>query len=143
MSDFWVLVADEGSARLFFSDKIRVELKEMETLTNPDARLHERALVAGNKGRSYDSHNNQRHAIEPQTSAREQSAMSFAKRLARKLEQGAESHSYDRLILIAAPHTLGLLRQQLGQNARQCLHQTINKDLVRLKPEDILRHLAA
>lgn len=141
MTDYWVVVADESSARLFATDKIRAELEEFETLTNPEARLHEQDLVAGRRGRSFDSRGENRHAIEPQTSARDQAARRFAKTITDKLEQGAGSHTYNRLILVAPPEMLGLLRQTLGGNARKLLHHTVGKDLVHAKPAEILKHL--
>lgn len=143
MADFWVVVADEGNARLFATDKIRTELNEFETLTNPDARLQERELVAGGMGRSFDSHGDNRHAMEPQTSAREQAAIRFARTIADKLEHGAESHAYERLILVAPPDMLGLLRGELDQNALKRIHHTVGKDLVHANPGDILKHLSA
>ena len=141
MADFWVVVADEGNARLFATDKIRTELNEFETLTNPDARLQERELVAEGKGRSFDSRGDNRHAMEPPTSARDQAAIRFAKTIADKLEHGAENHAYERLILVAPPDMLGLLRRELDQNVLKCVHQTVGKDLVHARPGDILKHL--
>lgn len=142
MADYWVLVADESAARLFATDKIRAELSEFEALTNPDARRHESDLVAEGKGRSFDSRGSNRHAMEPQTSARKQAAINFAKTIARQLEQGADNHDYRRLILIAPPEMLGLLRDALGHSAAALLYLTLDKDLVRAKPAEILRHLS-
>lgn len=143
MADFWVLVADESGARLFATDKIKTELNEFETLTNPDARLHEQELVAGDKGRSFDSHGDNRHAMEPQTSAREQAAIRFAKTIADRLERGATDHAYNRLILVVPPDMLGLLRQELDHNASERVHHTVGKDLVHATPTEILKHLSA
>jgi len=142
MTDYWVLVADENHARLFSTGKIRSELNEIEILSNPDARAHERDLVSEDRGRGFDRRGNGRHAMEPQTSARRQAAIRFAKTIAERLERGAEQHDYDRLIIVAPPEMLGLLRRELDQNARGLLHREISKDLVRATPKEVLEHLA-
>lgn len=142
MAEFWVVVADESSARLFETNKIRAELNEFETLTNPEARLHEAELVATKRGRAFGSPGGgNRHTVEPPTSEREQAAIRFCKHIAERLEQGADSRAYNRLILLAPPDLLGRLRRELGQNAQARLDRSIGKDVVRAKPDEILKHL--
>lgn len=143
MSKYWVLVADESAARLFASDKIRVELNEIEVLVNPEARIHERELGTERKGRGFESANPSRHAMEPSTSIREERARDFAREIARKLEQGANQQSYERLILIAAPDFLGLLRQQFRAGVQDRVARSIDKNLVKETPQVILGHLNA
>jgi protein required for attachment to host cells len=143
MSKFWVLVADESAARLFSSDKIRVELNEIEVLTNPEARIHERELGTERQGRGFESANPSRHAMEPSSSIREERARQFAREIVRKLEQGANQQAYERLILAAPPDFLGLLRQQLKSGLKERLAQSIDKNLLKETPKAILKHLNA
>jgi protein required for attachment to host cells len=142
MSKFWVLVADESAARLFASDKIRVELNEFEILTNPEARLHERDLGTERQGRGFESANPSRHAMEPSSSIREERARKFVREIARKLEQGANQRDYERLIIVAPPDFLGLLRQQINAGVQERLAQSIGKNLVKATPKSILGYLA-
>lgn len=141
MSKYWVLVADESAARLFASDKIRMELTEIEVLTNPEARIHERELGTERQGRGFESANPSRHAMEPSSSIRETRALQFARDVGRKLEQGLNQQAYERLILIAAPDFLGLLRQQLRAGVQGRVAHSIDKNLVKETPQAILGHL--
>lgn len=145
MTDYWVLVADQSRARLFYSDKIRTELNELETMINPDARVQESELVESERGRyvgEAGSNHRGSHAFEPATSLHKQYAQRFADELATRLEKGATERAYQRLIIVAAPEMLGLLRESLGNNSRKCLHNSVDKDLVRAKPAEILKHLS-
>jgi len=142
MAEFWVLVVDESCARFFETDKIKAELNEFETLTNPAARLQEQDLVTGKKGRSFDSRGENRHAMEPPTTAREQAAIRFAKTIAGHLKQGAGSSAYNRLILVAPPGMLGYLRQELDRKTRERVYHTISKNLVHSEPGELLKHLS-
>lgn len=142
MSDFWVVVADESNARLFSSDKIRVELNEIEALINPNARLYKRELDAAPPGRSFDSGGPGRHAIEPRNNTREERARRFARDVADQLEAGLRNGRYQRLIMIAPPDFLGLLRRQLPDDVLSRVELDLTKDLVREKSEVILKHIA-
>ena len=141
MIEYWVLVADESKARLFSTDKIRTELKECQTFTNPDAHLFERELVTEGMGRSYDSHGQHRHAMEPSTSARDSALLRFVKNIVEHLEKGATNGEYRHLVLIAPPDMLGLIRRELGQNTRKRIHHAIAKELIKASPEEIIKHL--
>lgn len=143
MSDFWIVVADDGNARLFFSDKIRVELNEIEVLTNPDARVHERDLNATAPGRSFDRGGPGRHAMQPPSYTRESHARRFARRIADRLEDGLRRNRYQRLILIAPPDFLGLLRREIPEDVVSRLNLDLPKDLVREKTPAVLEHIAA
>lgn len=142
MTEFWVLVADESKARLFSTDKIRTELIESQTFSNPDAHLFEHELVAEGMGRSYDSHGKHRHAMEPKTSERDSILLRFVKNIVHRLEKGATSEEYRHLILVAPPDMLGVIRQELGENTRKRVHHAIAKELAQAKPEEILKHLS-
>ena len=51
MSNICVVVADSSRARVFTADKPAGPLNEIETLNNPEGRLHEGDLVSDRGGR--------------------------------------------------------------------------------------------
>ena len=51
MSNICVVVADSGRARVFTADSPAGPLNEIETLNNPEGRLHEGDLVSDRGGR--------------------------------------------------------------------------------------------
>lgn len=65
----------------------------------------------------------------------------FAKQLARHLNQGALQGSYAQLVLVADPQTLGQMRPQLHKEVQDRLIGEIAKDLTNTRLYDIERVL--
>jgi protein required for attachment to host cells len=110
-----VIAADSARARLFRADTPDAPLQEVDTLLNPEARLHEHDLVEDSAGRRGARPTQaKRSAFGGETAKRhraEDFAASVCQRAARTLrETGAE-----RLYLVAEPEFLGLLRQRMDR----------------------------
>jgi len=67
----------------------------------------------------------------------------FAKHLVGHLSKGYRDKKFDRLILIAGPHMLGLLRQELDPSLSAALLGEIPKDISLRPLADIEHHLGA
>jgi protein required for attachment to host cells len=63
----------------------------------------------------------------------------FAKEVARKIETDRARNEFDRLVLMAGPKMLGLLRQSLSSPTQSMLAGEISKDILRQGPEVILK----
>ncbi len=57
------------------------------------------------------------------------------------LDEAAQKDSFDRLILVAPPHTLGALRKVLSKPVNMRIAAEINKDLTKLPADDLQREL--
>jgi protein required for attachment to host cells len=75
-------------------------------------------------------HNAQRHQLER-----------FAKQVADEVERGRIEHAFDRLVLIAGPRMLGLLREALPEASRSAVVAEVAKDLVHGDAEAIRSHI--
>ena len=127
----YIAVADSAGCRLFAADEPTGPLRELEDLSHPEARLHERDLVSDLPGRAFDSMGAGRHAMEVQVSPKKQEAINFAGRIAERLEAGRTNNEFDKLALVAAPEFLGLLRDKLSAPLRGLVTHEIGKNLVR------------
>ncbi|MBI2993424.1 MAG: host attachment protein [Gammaproteobacteria bacterium] len=134
----WVVVAESSRARIFVFEGLQSPLREVEDLVNPEARAHERDLKSDRQGRTIDSTGQRRHAKQPEVSPKEQRVIEFAKSVAERVERARAQGMFKRLILVAAPGFLGLLRGSLGDATRQCITREIHKNLVR-KDEKAIR----
>lgn len=141
MSYAWIVVADAARARIFFADGPTSPIQPLEQLVSPEARLHGRDLASDRPGRSFDSAGAGRHGTDAATSPKEHEANRFAKTIADHLEQGRIGNSYTRLILVAEPHFLGLLRKAISAETRRLITQELDKDLSRFDQKDIRSHL--
>jgi protein required for attachment to host cells len=141
MSNTWVVIADSSRARIFTVDKPLSPLQELETLTHPQARLHEQDLTTDLPGRAFDSTGEGRHAMGQNTSPKEQESLKFAKRVADRLEAARIDGHYGKLVIAAAPRFLGQLRQHLSTTTTALIAQEIAKNLTQHPADEIRQHL--
>jgi protein required for attachment to host cells len=128
MNKTWVVAADNSRARIFLSEKPVSALEEIQTLTHPEARLHEGDLISDTTEGEPDEH---KHAY----------ADRFAAHVCATLEAGRKSGLFDKLYLVAAPTFLGQLRKHQSSALKQILAGEINKNLATQTPADIRRQL--
>ena len=141
----WVLIADGARARLLAQDKPFDHLKpalEQEEFTGSTAQSKE--IGSDRPGRSFDSSGlGGRHAMAPPTDPQRYAKFAFARELAERLEEAAYAGRFDRLILVAAPKTLGDLRELLPGPVKAKIVAEIDKDLTHVPARDLPRHLAS
>jgi protein required for attachment to host cells len=81
-----------------------------------------------------------RSAVE-QTDWHQQAEDRFAAQIAHVLYKKAHQHDFERLIVVAAPRTLGTLRSAFRKEVAQKVSAEIPKDLTSFKPAEIGRLL--
>jgi protein required for attachment to host cells len=132
----WVVVADRSRARIFSVDSPRGPLHEIEDLVHPESRAHERDLTSDRPGRASDQ-----HVLNAAHSARDQQANEFAREIVDCLEGGRINGGFERLVLVAAPDLLGLLRKALNGQLSKLVSRTIDKNLTQQDAREIRRLL--
>ena len=138
MARTWVLVAESSRAKLYAADSNLAPLSELEDLVHPAGRMHEGDLVADRAGNDGGSVGQGRHVMDDRTSAREQEKIEFARQIAERLDAACSHGSFQRLVLIAPPGFLGLLRDKLSKNVMERVSKQIDKNLVQ-KPAEVVR----
>jgi len=111
---YWVVVADEYQA-IFYARKRKFSpLEQVSSLHNESARDKTGALLADKGGRSFDSFGQGRHTMaREKASPKTQVAVAFAKKVAEGIGEARRQGEFDRLVIIAAPRFLGILRRAL------------------------------
>ena len=141
MSKIWIVVADEGIARILSTSKSTEPLVEINSLSSFEAYDREQDLVSDKPGRGSNGAGKGKHAMDEKNTHKEQYAIRFAKQLGDLLEKNQHSKSYMKLIIVAAPHFLGLLRKELNKGVNELVSLEIAKDLTKLDPQAIREHL--
>ncbi|MDO8893868.1 host attachment protein [Nitrosomonas sp.] len=141
MTKIWILSANSGNATLFTADSPTAALTELETFDNPDARVKQIELTSDRPGRSFDSHDDGRHAMEVKVDPKEQEQIRFAKLLVDRLEQGRVANEFGRLVVVAAPAFLGRLRENFNTSLNALLSLEIDKDFTALRAEELRTRL--
>lgn len=141
MIKIWVLVANSGNATLFTADSPTASLTELMNFDNPSARVKQMELSSDRPGRSFDSHGEGRHAMAVEVEPKEQEQIRFAKLIVDRLEQGRVENAFERLVVVAAPTFLGLLRAHFNAPLSSLLSLEIDKDYTALRPEELRTRL--
>ncbi len=141
MTKIWILIANSGNATLFTADSPTASLTELMTFDNPDARVKQMELSSDRPGRSFDSHGEGRHAMATEVEPKEQEQIRFAKLIVDRLEQGRAENAFERLVVVAAPAFLGLLRTNFNAPLSSLLSLEIDKDYTSLRPDELRARL--
>ena len=137
----WVLIADGARARILENDGPGHGLKAVEGAVFHGDHSATHDLVSDRQGRSHSSHGPGRSAIEAHSDPHRQLKATFAHQLAEALAHGLEQKSYDRLIIVAPPVTLGDLRAALSEHVRAKVVGEIHHDLTKTPNGEIAAHL--
>lgn len=143
MTMIWVLVANASEARLFLNRGCNKGLELVKEMHHPDSRKKGVDLVADAPGRMQQSFSpGARPAMEPATQPKEVEAQRFAQELAQQLQSGRTGNQYDRLVLVAPPSFLGLLRDNLDGPTAGLILDTLNKDYTKSDGRELVTHLS-
>jgi protein required for attachment to host cells len=142
-----VIVADQSEARFYDLNDIDAQLQLAGRLTDPDTHTPAQEPAAVRTPRATDrpvlTDAGRRVTLAPRTAdaeprPRKDAAMRFARQIAAELDSARRRNSFDRIVLIAGPSFIGLLRSALSESVRATLVAEVRKDLVR-QDESIVR----
>jgi protein required for attachment to host cells len=142
MSRFRILVADQAEALFYDMPSLEAVPHEVLRISDPAAHLHDRDLVSDRPGRAYESVGGARHAIEREADPRQREAERFARRIARRLDEARRKGEFERLVVVAGPPFLGMLRAAMSRPTRGLVAHEIRKDLVHGPVAALREHLA-
>lgn len=143
MAKTWIMVAHDAGARVFENDGPGKGLQLIEEIDHPEGRERDQDINADRPGRSFrkNSGDPRRAAMSRSEGPRERVVSDFARAMAEKLKQGRVENQYERLVLVAPPRFLGLLRSSLDGPTAQLLVGSLNKDLASTKQAELIEHL--
>jgi protein required for attachment to host cells len=140
MSKHWVVVADQSKARIFTVDDPHGPLLEVGKLQHPEGREHERELTSDLPGRAFDSKGHARHAMGTSVEPGQQEAIRFARQIVDHVQAAHNEGRCDRLLLVAGPSQLGLLREHLKTLSGMEISE-LEKNLGQYDAVEIRKHL--
>jgi len=136
----WIIVADSSHARIFTAESPSSALEEIEGFTNGESRLQDRELTTDLPGR-IKSADGSGHALEQATDPKKHEADKFAHLLAKHLETAHNANQFTRLLIVAEPSFLGLLRNCLSEPIKKQVCFELDKNITRQNAEEIRKHL--
>jgi protein required for attachment to host cells len=124
-----VVVADERNANFFDLAQLNAPAEARGSIHNDSARP-DRELETDRPGRRFGGVDGNRHGVDGERSTERHESEQFAKAVARTLDGARTRQEFDRLVLIAAPRMLGLLRDALPQPCRSIVAAEVAKELI-------------
>lgn len=136
----WVVVADGARAHFFASEDgtLRAALDHDVVAST---RSPGRDAESDRPGRSFESANAARHAMEPPTDWKTKERQRLARAVADELLNAVNRKAFDRLVVAAAPEMLGELRGTMDAQVARLVVAEIDKDLTHLKVHQLPEHL--
>jgi protein required for attachment to host cells len=140
-------VADAARARLFQYDGFGIPLKMLKEWQHAESRAKIQDLVTDRPGRVMQSHSaphpghGSRSGTEPEVSPKRLEHEHFARQLIDELDHGLGKNAYGRLILIANPEFLGLLRRAASSQVLKRTVASLDKDYTMLPIKELEQHL--
>lgn len=141
MPDLWVVVAGSSEAHVYAGSSVSAPLTLVESLSHAEARVHPRDRLADVPGRVHDRFGPGRHALDRNQQLRDEDRQQFAREIVALLTEAHRRKRFDRLIVMAGPGFLGVLREALGKDLMQVTIAEVPKDLVAQDVAAIQAHI--
>jgi len=138
----WVVAASAVRARVFETSGRHEPLVEVSDLVNPEQRLPRQELKSDKAARAFDKRGGHRHATQTPVDPKEQVAIRFAKEVVDKLEADLHRKRFAALCVVAPPHFLGLLREQMSNALARAVRGDLAKDLTLEDAASVQTHVA-
>jgi protein required for attachment to host cells len=139
----WVLIADAARARVFENTGKGTGLTLVPDMALDAELLPSHELGTDRPGRSFDSVGSGRHAMESPSDLHREQKRQFARRVAEAIEERQATKSFDRLVLVAPPTTIGDLRAALPDKVKAVVTAELVTDLTKTPIGELPAHLAA
>jgi protein required for attachment to host cells len=144
-----IVVADEAEARFYDATGPQSALQLVREMADPAAHLHDRDLKSDRPGRVFDHapaagqrHGSvAHHGTGGERRPRRHEARRFAREIAHELDETRKNDQFDRLVLMAGPPFLGMLRATLSKPVQAVLAAEVPKDLVHQDVDIVRGHL--
>lgn len=125
----WVAIANTNSCRIYDYDKNHSSLSLLKEISHPELRLKTGDTLTSDRPGHYQAGISARGAYAPDKDPKEVAIDRFSRQIAEELDKGRRANSYDKLIIITAPHMNGLLFNHLNKHIKDLVTHNIQKDI--------------
>ncbi len=137
----WIVICDGGRARVL-ARSADGSLRPVPGLAFEADLPRSKDLASERPGRSHESHGTARHAYEPRVDPHDQLETAFLAGIVATVAKRLEAKEFDRLVLVAPPKALGVVRAKMPDALGKAVVAEIAKDLTKTPDADIAAHLA-
>jgi protein required for attachment to host cells len=139
MGNNWLLVANEGRARVFEIDSTNGGWREVEDCISAEATLPRRKLADDAQGQIVGGGGAMVHATSARSDLHDVAVGRFASDLMKDLVSARNQGRFDRLDIVAPPRFLGVLRAALPDALTGLIGRELHKDWSHLELTEMAR----
>jgi protein required for attachment to host cells len=136
-----VVITDGAKAAFYRNDGPGKGLVALDRLNLARKAPPSSEIGTDRPGRSFDSTSPGRSAIEPKTDPHELEETRFAGEVLARMEEVMDAGEAEKLIVVAAPKTLGEMRKAMPKALADRLTATLDKDLTKTPASELPKHL--
>lgn len=125
----WIIVGSRDEVRILEMHRPDEELREILDLGNPSGVLKNKDITSDEPGRAFGNMRPGRHAYSSEQEPRERLLQNFYRDLIRRVDTAFSLHRFSRLVLVAEPHLLGIIRSLLTEQLSRVVHAEVHKDV--------------
>ena len=142
MDTVWIVVCDASRGRLFEIRGNDPTWNLLEVLSHSESRSRAEDLVGDHLGqRSSQGASVHHNALAPASSPKEVEKAHFGHTVATLLDRALRSKRFDHLVLVAPPHFLGMVKNELTPELQKHLMATVDKDLTHVQTPELVERL--
>ncbi len=142
MERTWIVVCDASHCRFFLKRQASHEWVKFEEFEYSVGREKGLEIATDRPGRRADVGPNHRSGVGPQTDPREYEELRFAHTISKMITDAYNQNAFERLILVAPPKFLGLLRYELRGPVEKAIFGTLDKDFTQFSDRDLPERVA-
>jgi protein required for attachment to host cells len=136
----WYVITDGGRARILQKRDEQDAFDTRREFVSPDIHRHTHELGVERPGRTHESANSARHAVQPRGDLHRAEKRSFVDEVAKALNEANTRDEFDRLVLVAPAHALGELNHAVDAPTRRKIGAQLQKDLTNVPDADLAKH---
>jgi protein required for attachment to host cells len=135
----WVVIADRKKAHIY-----RKTTDGLERIAEAKADGKESFVVGAEKthGHVHTASGNVRYCSDPRDREHRHDDMTFIYGIAAWLDEAVRENAFDRIVLVAAPRTLGDLRTVLSKPVHARVMAEVSKELTKMPQNKLQEELA-
>lgn len=136
----WFVIANQTNMTIY-GEPGDQKFHFIDRLTNEEGRAHEGDLDSDRSGRSDSSSGAGSHALDRRHHKHEEIARKWAAKISLRLNEGNLKNEFEEMILVAEPHFLGILRNELPAPMMKKVIAQIPKEYTRGSDTEIREHV--
>lgn len=133
----WIVLADRAHAEIYTRNYVDGVMQQHLVLEHPAARQFQRDQGTDKPGRGHVPGTAKHQTYADHANFPEQESAAFLKEVSREVDHAAQQGEMDRLILVALPKTMALIKSEFSPQTQEKVSGEYAKNLVNV-PKDTL-----